>query len=148
MNAIQISERIITLARGDEKIAPELSPLKIQKLLFYTQAWYAANKDDRLFEDDIYAWPLGPVVEDVYHHYKSYGAQDLAKEESLTITCNDDSFDEDIKSVLAVYGGMSAYELVARTHKEEVWRKYKGASNKLIPFEEIRSDFKLRLNAA
>lgn len=148
MNAIQISERVIALARSDEKLAPELSPLKIQKLLFYIQAWYAANKDNRLYEDDIYAWPLGPVVEDVYHHYKSYGAQDLAKEDGLKVTFTDESFDEDIKSVLAVYGGMSAYELVARTHKEAVWRKYKGASNKLIPFEEIRSDFKLRLNAA
>ncbi len=147
MNAIDVSQRVLKLAGNDEALAPDLSPLKLQKLLFYIQGWYAANKEDRLFEDDIYAWQLGPVVEDVYYHYKEYGAQDLTKQ-GIVIDFADEEHDVDILAVLKVYGRMSAYELVARTHKEEVWRKNYESSNKLIPFEEIKTAFTLKLNAA
>lgn len=147
MDALQIAERVLKLSKEDAILAPELSPLKLQKLLFYIQAWYAANTDKRLFEDDIYAWQLGPVVQDVYHRYKQYGAQDLNNED-ISISFQDDQHDADIKSVLDVYGKMSAYELVARTHKEEVWRKNYESSNNLIPFEEIKVAFKRKLEIA
>lgn len=142
--ALKVAEQIIRLAKNEDGLVNELTPLKLQKLLFYSQAWYAANNDTRLFEDDIMAYPLGPVVEEVLQEYKKYGATDLKQQVKEDIT-EDKSMTDDLRSVLKVYGNMSAYELVARTHKEEVWRKNYDASNKLIPFDEIRKAFKLKL---
>lgn len=142
--ASEVAEQIILLARNDKNLVNSLSPLKLQKLLFYAQAWYAANTGERLFEDDIFAWKHGPVVEEVYHEYKQYGSQNLAELITKDIT-EDTSLADTLKSVLNVYGNMSAYELVARTHKEEVWRKNYEASNKLMPFDEIRKAFKRKL---
>lgn len=143
--ASDVAKQIILLAQTEKGLVNELSPLKLQKLLFYSQAWYAANKDERLFEDDILAWKHGPVIEDVYHEYKEYGSQDL-KQIKVDAKRNA-SLAKDLRSVLEVYGNMSAYELVARTHKEEVWRKNYQALNKLMPFEEIKKTFKLQLAA-
>lgn len=144
--ASEVAKQIILLAQTESGLVNSLSPLKLQKLLFYSQAWYAANKDERLFEDDIVAWKHGPVVEDVYHEYKEYGSQDL-KQVEVGVKKNT-SLAKDLKPVLEVYGNMSAYELVARTHKEEVWRKNYQALNKLMPFEEIKRTFKLQLAAS
>jgi len=141
--ASEVAKQIILLAQTETGLVNNLSPLKLQKLLFYSQAWYAANKDERLFEDDIVAWKHGPVIEDVYHEYKEYGSQDL-KQIKVGAKKNA-SLAKDLKPVLEVYGNMSAYELVARTHKEEVWRKNYQALNKLMPFEEIKRTFKLQL---
>ncbi|MDA0665038.1 MAG: DUF4065 domain-containing protein [Proteobacteria bacterium] len=43
-----------------------IDPLKLQKLLFYANAWYLALHDDSLFDEDIEAWPWGPVVRNIY----------------------------------------------------------------------------------
>jgi len=144
--ASEVAKQIILLAQKEEGLVNTLSPLKLQKLLFYSQAWYAANKDERLFDDDIVAWKHGPVIQDVYHEYKGYGSQDL-KQVKVDVKRNA-SLAKDLKPILEVYGNMSAYELVARTHKEEVWRKNYQALNKLMPFEEIRKTFKLQLAAS
>lgn len=36
-----------------------------------------AITDVPLFNDDIYAWKHGPVVESVYHNYKSFGSNGI-----------------------------------------------------------------------
>ena len=143
--ALQVANQIIRIAKNGDGLVNTLSPLKMQKLLFYAQAWYAANTDNRLFKDDIYAWKHGPVVEDVYHELKEYGSQDL-KVLITKLEAEDQEITDDLKTVLGVYGNMSAYELVARTHKEEVWRKNYESTNQLMPFEEIRKAFKLKLS--
>lgn len=44
--------------------------LKLQKLLYYSQAWYLALYDLPLFDDRIEAWVHGPVVPPVYGAFK------------------------------------------------------------------------------
>lgn len=145
--ASEVAKQIILMAQTEDGLIDSLSPLKLQKLLFYSQAWYAANKDERLFEDDIVAWKHGPVIEEVYHEYKEYGSQDL-KQQAITMVKKNATLAKELRPVLEVYGNMSAYELVARTHKEEVWRKNYQALNKLMPFEQIKKAFKLQLAAS
>jgi uncharacterized phage-associated protein len=56
--ANKISDTIIALAteRGDRQI----TNLKLQKLLYYTQAWYLAFTGQPLFSESIEAWVHGP----------------------------------------------------------------------------------------
>jgi uncharacterized phage-associated protein len=151
MKAMDIAYRIIKLAKDNPDLVPDLSHLKLQKILFFTAAWYAANKDARLFDEDIYAWKYGPVVPDIYDELKRFSSRDLLKEDQfkdVALKINEDpELDDDIKSVLEHYGKMSTYELVARTHNEWVWRKNYGGSNELMPFEEIKDSFKRKLVA-
>jgi uncharacterized phage-associated protein len=47
--------------------------MKLQKLLFYGHAWYLAIHDRPLFDENIEAWPWGPIVRDVYYQTRHYG---------------------------------------------------------------------------
>ena len=64
-----------------EKFGKEISPIKLQKSLYFCFAYWGGfvrkskladteitiNKSDWLFDEDIEAWVYGPVVPDVYH---------------------------------------------------------------------------------
>jgi uncharacterized phage-associated protein len=146
-SALDITDRIFNLAKNNDGLVTDLTNLKLQKILFYAQGWFAANKDQRLFEDDIEAWPLGPVVVKVYERFKSDGAANLVElvaDEEIKVD-EDKVVDTFLEQLLGIYGKMSAYELVARTHEEEVWKKNSVSLNKLMPFDDIKKAFKLKL---
>lgn len=50
-----------------------LTPLKLQKILYYTQATFLANHGRPLFDEVIQKWQYGPVVPSVYFEFKDYG---------------------------------------------------------------------------
>lgn len=47
--------------------------LSLEKLVYFAYADYLCEHSDRLFEDDIYAFAHGPVVDSVYETYKQSG---------------------------------------------------------------------------
>ena len=69
--------RMVMIDEGGENI----SNLKLQKLLYYAQGSFLAVTDKPLFEDNIVAWCHGPVVESVYHEYKSNGSNGIPFDE-------------------------------------------------------------------
>src|SRR2546428_134892 len=71
--AIQISRYLIKLAAQEEEPGSGyLTPLHVQKLLYYVQGWSLALRGTPAFSDDIEAWRYGPVVESVYQAYKKF----------------------------------------------------------------------------
>ncbi len=104
--------------------------LKLQKLVYYIQAWYLAINNKPLFQDDFEAWVHGPVIPALYKRLKKYGFNDITenpKKPSLQ-----ESIVNHIKEVLSVYSGYSAFQLEQMTHKEEPWIK----ARKGIPEDE------------
>lgn len=62
------------LLKQSEKSAESLiTPLKLQKLLYYAQAWSLVFRGKALFYEDIEAWVHGPVIPLVYQRYKHHG---------------------------------------------------------------------------
>ena len=58
--------------RGVDENRP-ITNISLQKMLYFAQGFYLAEKDKPLFQEEIYAWKFGPVVKEVYHEYKYYG---------------------------------------------------------------------------
>jgi uncharacterized phage-associated protein len=50
----------------------DLTPLALQKALYYTQGFYYAFYQDFLFPENCEAWPHGPVFRDSYLQYQNY----------------------------------------------------------------------------
>ncbi len=67
-----VANQFILFGR-DEAWVPIVDQLKIQKLMFYAQAWSLAMRETPLFEDDFEAWPWGPVIRPVYNQTSQYG---------------------------------------------------------------------------
>jgi uncharacterized phage-associated protein len=95
--------------------------LKVQKMLYYGQAWALALLEQPLFDEEIEAWAHGPVVPEVFHHFKPFGwkALDIPAIEQLP------QFDADtlgvLEQVFETYGDMSAKTLEAMTHSDQPW---------------------------
>lgn len=94
---------------------------KLQKLVYYSQAWHAVWADVPLFPDRIEAWANGPVSPKLYQIHKG---QFQIKE--LPAGCgepkrlsNDER--ESIDIVLEHYGSKTAQYLSELSHREHPW---------------------------
>ncbi len=63
-----------------------LSPMKLQKLLYYAYGWWMGYKNERLFNEAIEAWNYGPVVRSVYHEFKRFGNDSIKARAAFWIT--------------------------------------------------------------
>lgn len=64
-NAIYVAREFIRLSLSGEEPDP-LTLSRVEKLLYYTQAWSLVIRESEVFEDDLEASPLGPVVPSVH----------------------------------------------------------------------------------
>lgn len=100
----------------------DVSPMKLQKLLFYVQSWYLRLYNQKLFNDPIERWDYGPVVRDVYNEFRTFGYSPITKcaTDALGFTpivqTSDSKTRDLINRVIEVYGQFSAYQLSNMTH--------------------------------
>lgn len=108
----------------DTDAGDSLTPLKLQKLVFYAQAWSLALRNKPLFRDDFEAWTHGPVIRSLWNKYKNRGW------EAIEPPKHQPSFDKSteslLKDVLNSYGNLSAKRLEHLTHSENPWIKARG----------------------
>lgn len=50
-----------------------VSPMKLQKLLYYAHGWHLAVTDRPLLNEFVEAWRWGPVIPSIYHEFKEFG---------------------------------------------------------------------------
>lgn len=145
--ADQIAETLIFLAR-ERNI--EISNLKLQKLLYYAQAWNLVFTDEELFDEDIEAWVHGPVVPKIFRRFKAFQWKTI--DEPVT-PLKDESVRNHLDEVLNVYGDLSARQLERLTHSERPWiEARKGlaldeSGNTVITPESMKSFYELVGNA-
>lgn len=117
----------------DNKNKIGLTNKKLQKLLYYAQAWYLVHKNKRLFREDIEAWIHGPAIPKVYFEYKKFGYNNILKEvDEKDLSSLSKEEREILDAVWEVYGKYDADYLELLTHNEEPWIKTR---NGIAPYE-------------
>lgn len=71
--ATAVANAFLDLQAADTDNFPAIDQMKIQKLTFYAHAWWLALRNQALFDEDIQAWPWGPVVSTVYSNFRECG---------------------------------------------------------------------------
>jgi uncharacterized phage-associated protein len=91
------------------KLGP-VAAMKLQKLVYYSQAWNLAWYDRPLFPEAIEGWKNGPVVRAL--HNRAFGGNPamLSAQEK-----------DSVNRVLARYGTLTGNDLSALTHGERPW---------------------------
>ena len=132
-----------------------ISPLKLQKLLYYVQAWYMVfhGRENVPFADRPQAWVNGPVYPEVYHAYKDKTANmcdhlqvsdfcDCKPEDAMEIlTEKFHNLDmELLESIILLYGSKSQNELIFMTHSEKPWVEGREG---LRPFDRCNRELSL-----
>ena len=101
-----------------------LSTMKLQKLVYFAQAWSLVWDDPPeapLFHETIQAWAMGPVAPALFEAHRglfSIDAQQLARGDCSVLTANQE---DTIDRVLDFYGKRSAQWLSDLVHSEEPW---------------------------
>lgn len=101
------------------KQAP-LSAMKLQKLVYYSQAWSTVWDDRPLFPERIEAWANGPVVRELYDLHR--GQFDVRSWPRGDPGALDDEQRSTVDAVLGYYGWRNAQTLSDMTHMEDPWR--------------------------
>ncbi len=129
----------------------EVTPLMLQKLLYFTQGLSFVVLKRPLFEEDCQAWVHGPVYPKAYQLFKnfSYNPIDDARFSLLENAGNGLTKKEKevVHLVSETFGLYSGKVLEQITHNERPWKKARSgltddlSSDAVIPQSEIRSYF-------
>lgn len=104
---------------------------KLQKILYYIQAWHLVYFESQLFDETPEAWVHGPVYPTVYTIYKKHKAlpividEETSKEKAnvlLDSFCLSEAQKQFLQSAIIFYSKRSALELEISTHRELPWR--------------------------
>lgn len=98
----------------------DISAMKLQKLVYYSQAWSLVWDDKPLFESRIEAWVGGPVVPDLYQEHKGKFIVSFDDFKGNIDSLSDDN-KSTIDEVLNAYADKNAQWLSDLTHMEEPW---------------------------
>jgi uncharacterized phage-associated protein len=122
--------------------------LKLQKLVYYAQAFHLGSTGEPLFEEELRAWQYGPVCLELWERYR-YRRDYLEPPESP----NEDAFSKDARELITLvyerFRELSGIELFRRTHEEAPWidadRSARASQNDLIDLDAMRDYFRGRL---
>lgn len=94
---------------------------KLQKLVYYSQAWSLVWDERPMFDEPIEAWANGPVVRDLYAvHRGQFIVDHMPEGDSSNL---DKDARETVDAVLDYYGDRSPQWLSDLTHMEDPWRE-------------------------
>jgi len=133
------------ISQFDKDVGDVVTHLKVQKLLYFGEAWCQALLDRELFYEEIEAWAHGPVVREVFNEFKDCGWQPLSANGDIIKL--DEDVENVLKQVLDVYGEASAKTLENITHSHKPWLDARGdlspeaRCNNKMPKESIRKYF-------
>lgn len=103
------------------KNAGPTTAMKLQKLVYYSQAWTLVWDDGVLFEERLEAWANGPVCPDLYVAHRGLfevSTSDVSGDPTrLTATER-----ESVDAVLKYYGDKSSQWLSELSHVEPPWQ--------------------------
>lgn len=139
ISVISLANTIIKLAKKENI---NLSPMKLQKILYYIYKEYLTRYGTPLFSDRFEAWRYGPVIRSVYDEFKHYGAdsiQEFAKDTAgkiYVITLNENA--NFILDVWNKYKYFTGIDLSFKTHQRgTAWDKAVNRQDSLLKDEDI-----------
>ena len=96
-----------------------MTTMKLQKLVYYSQAWSLVWDEKPLFPECIRAWASGPVVRGLYNAHRGVFTISRLRKGDVENLKPDEK--ETIDAVLKTYGDRSAQWLSDLTHMENPW---------------------------
>ena len=143
-----VSSKIESAANYIISRSLEITPLALQKLLYFSQAFHKIFMGSFIFEEDCEAWVHGPVYRDIYFKYKDHGYNPI-EDRNTRFECFDlsESEREVTDAVISYFGCYSGKILEAMTHMELPWREARSGlgenegSERIIQKDRIENYF-------
>jgi uncharacterized phage-associated protein len=128
----------------------QIDNLKLQKLLYYAQAWHLAIFGTPILAEQIEAWVHGPVVPEVFRLYRDYQWNPIPA--SVPSGQLPTGLGKHVTEVLMAYGDFTGLQLERLTHSERPWQAARGGlppdapSHNVITHQSMKEYYRARMN--
>jgi len=133
-----------TIIRRALQFEVQITPMKLQKLLYFLYARYLFLYQAPLFANNFEKWQHGPVVSEVYRVFNKYGSNsitDFARDRDGKVYLVDEKHEKFMQcfdEVWNKYHAKSGWDLSELTHGQgTAWSK---AEEQFLSLESIRED--------
>ena len=132
-----------------------ITPMKLNKLVYFAHGWYLGYTNEPLIEDTIEAWDYGPVIPELYHEFKHWGSspiKDRARSwkgiKRIIPRIKNSEIDPFFRKIWQVYKNYSAIGLSRLTHCEGTpwWTTYHEKREEVISNSLIRDYYKQKID--
>lgn len=142
-NLFSVSEKMLrVIAYLFEKLE-EVTPLMLQKLLYFIQGVYSALYGKPIFEEDCRAWVHGPVYPEVYELFRDFKYNPIDDARFALLEGTADALTEEEKKtidlVVNTFGMYGGKVLERITHNENPWLEARKGYGDSIPSSEFLS---------
>ena len=115
----------------------DITPLALQKALYYIQGFHFAFYRTFLFPEDCQAWTHGPVYRDIYFRYRDYRFDPIEKTttfDTFVFSASEKAICDSVINNLCCYSG----KILERfTHNEAPWLTTRGDLPDSAPSDRI-----------
>lgn len=140
-NLFTISDKLLSVVAYIFATLEEVTPLMLQKLLYFVQGIYSALYDQPVFMEDCRAWVHGPVYEEIYNLFKEFKYNPIDDPRFAIVGGSKEVLTSEergvIDLVLKTFGMYGGKTLERITHKEEPWLIARKGYDDGIPSHEI-----------
>lgn len=138
-----VSEEMLRVIAYVFEKMEEVTPLMLQKLLYFIQGIYLAIYGRPIFMEDCRAWIHGPVYPEVYDLFRDFKYNPIDDARFALLEGMTDDLTEDKKKVIDLvvntFGIYSGKVLERITHNEEPWKNARKGYADSIPSSELLS---------
>lgn len=115
----------------------DITPLALQKALYYIQGFYYAFYKTFLFQEDCQAWVHGPVYRDIYFRYRDYRFDPIEKTgdfDTSVFSSEEKAICDSVINHICCYSG----KILERfTHSESPWLSARGDLPNTAPSDRV-----------
>lgn len=136
-----VSEKMLRVIAYIFEKLEEVTPLSLQKLLYFIQGVYSALYGSPIFLEDCRAWVHGPVYQEVYDLFRDFKYNPiedarfaLLEGTADALTGNEKRVADLVVNTFGMYGGKSLERI---THNELPWREARKGYEDSIPSSEL-----------
>jgi len=146
-----VSDKLLTVISYVFHTMQEVTPLALQKLLYYIQGVSYALCGHEMFSEDCEAWVHGPVYHKVYDMFRDFRYNpiddarfSILREKEAALSDQDKQVIDLVLSTFGMYGGKVLEKI---THNEDPWRDTRNGygdmehGNDIISKASIKSYF-------
>ncbi|GAP93972.1 putative prophage protein [Leptolyngbya sp. NIES-2104] len=129
----------------EDGLEAEMTNMKVQKLLYYSQSLHLALYDEPLFSEEIQAWRYGPVCPPAYRLYCEFEAKQLPIPRKESLSRLPSGQKKLLEEVWGYFGSYQAYRLSDMTYGEFPWKKARrglpaqASSTEPISLEDMKA---------
>lgn len=150
-NLFSVSDKMLRVISYVFERLEEVTPLMLQKLLYFIQGVSYALNGKPMFSENCQAWVHGPVYPEVYEMFRDFKYNPIEDARFAIFDGNKDELTEDerrvVDLVVNTFGEYGGKVLERITHSEKPWKNARKGygenipSNELLSMESIKSYF-------